>query len=71
MRIEDTVVDLCRAARQAARPLAMAPTSAEEQRAALAASRLRERAAELLDANRADVAAGRRDGTDATLCSTG
>jgi len=62
MQIEDTVVELCRAARQAARALATVPTPAKNAALAFAATGLRKGAAALLDANRGDVAAAQRDG---------
>jgi glutamate-5-semialdehyde dehydrogenase len=67
MQIEDTVVALCRAARQAARPLATIGTTAKNTALAFAAARLRDGTAALLEANRADVAAARRDGLSAAM----
>jgi len=67
MHIEDTVVALCRAARQAARSLATAPPTVKNSALAFAATRLREGAAALLAANRDDVAAATRDGLSAAL----
>jgi glutamate-5-semialdehyde dehydrogenase len=67
MAIEQEVVDLCRAARQAARGLATAGTSAKNTALTAAAARVRERSAALLDANRRDVGAGRERGLGPAL----
>jgi glutamate-5-semialdehyde dehydrogenase len=67
MRIEDTVIGLCRAARQAARGLATAPPTVKNTALTVAAARLREGAAQLLEANRTDVAAATRNGLSAAL----
>ena len=67
MRIEDTVIGLCRAARQAARGLATAPPAVKNTALTVAATRLREGAAQLLEANRTDVAAATRNGLSAAL----
>jgi glutamate-5-semialdehyde dehydrogenase len=67
MSVEQAVVELCRAARQAARAVATASTTAKNAALTRAAGRLRERAPALLDANRADVAAGRERGLSAAL----
>jgi glutamate-5-semialdehyde dehydrogenase len=67
MSIEDSVVDLCRAARQAARTLAMAPPAVKNAALTGGATRLREESAALLEANRQDVAAGKRNGLSAAL----
>jgi glutamate-5-semialdehyde dehydrogenase len=67
MSIEESVVALCRSARQAARALATAPPAAKNAALAIAAARLREHAGALLDANRQDVAAGKQSGLSAAL----
>src|SRR5215468_6189018 len=67
MQIEETVVTLCRGARQAARTLATASPTAKNGALKLAAARLRERAAPILAANREDVAAGKRNGLTSAL----
>ena len=67
MQIEETVVGLCRDARQAARGLAMASATARNTALTFAAARLRERAAEIQAANREDVAAGKRNGLSSAL----
>src|SRR5262245_44873776 len=67
MAIEDDVVELCRAARQAARGLAIVPTGAKNSALTAAAARLRERTAALLESNRRDVAAGRERGLTPAL----
>jgi glutamate-5-semialdehyde dehydrogenase len=67
MQIEETVVALCRSARQAARALATATPAAKNAALTAAARELRQRAAAVLDANREDVAAGRRNGLSAAL----
>ncbi len=65
--IEDGVVALCRAARQAARQLATAATGAKNAALAGAAARLHEQQAALLEANAGDVAAARDAGLSAAL----
>lgn len=60
--IEESVAALCRAARGAARALATAAPAAKNDALRIAAARLRERRAALLDANRGDVVAGRQTG---------
>jgi glutamate-5-semialdehyde dehydrogenase len=67
MQIEETVVALCRSARQAARALATASPAAKNAALTAAARELRQRAAAVLDANREDVAAGKRNGLSAAL----
>jgi glutamate-5-semialdehyde dehydrogenase len=67
MQIEETVVALCRAARQAARGLATAPPAAKNAALTTAAARLRAAMSEVLDANRQDVTAGRQAGLSAAL----
>jgi glutamate-5-semialdehyde dehydrogenase len=67
MQIEETVVTLCRAARQAARGLAMAAPAAKNTALTVAATRLREDAAQLLQANRGDVAAATSNGLTPAL----
>ncbi len=60
--IEGTVVDMCRAARRAARVLSTASSTAKNSALQIAAARLRERAVDLLDANREDVTGAERAG---------
>jgi glutamate-5-semialdehyde dehydrogenase len=60
--IEKTVVDMCRAARRAARALSTASSTVKNSALQIAAARLRERAADVLDANREDVAGAERAG---------
>ena len=67
MHIEDTVVALCRAARQAARALATASSAAKDACLRDAAARLRAASAQLLEANRHDVATGKAAGLSAAL----
>jgi len=67
MRIEDTVVELCRAARHAARAMATVPPTVKNTALSFAATRLREAKAALLEANRDDVEAGTRSGLSAAL----
>lgn len=67
MSIEESVVALCRSARLAARALATAPSAAKNNALTIAAGRLREDAAALLEANRTDVAAARENGLTAAL----
>jgi len=67
MNIEDTVVALCRAAREAARLLATAAPAVKNAALAAAAARLRAEAGALLEANRGDVAAGTQNGLSAAL----
>jgi glutamate-5-semialdehyde dehydrogenase len=67
MSIEESVVALCRSARQAARALATAPPAAKNSALTIAAARLREDAAALLEANRKDVAAAKQNGLTAAL----
>jgi glutamate-5-semialdehyde dehydrogenase len=67
MQIEESVVALCRAARQAGRQLATTPTPAKNEALRHAAARLRADQAALLDANRGDVAAGEKAGLTAAL----
>jgi glutamate-5-semialdehyde dehydrogenase len=67
MRIEETVVGICRDARAAGRVLATAAPTLKNTALAFSASRLRERGRALLEANRDDVDAGRRDGLSAAL----
>jgi len=65
--IEKTVVDLCRAARRAARSVAVAETAVKNQALEAAARRLRERADDVLAANRRDLSAGAEAGLSAAL----
>jgi glutamate-5-semialdehyde dehydrogenase len=65
--IADSVVALCRAARQAARTLATTDTAAKNAALRAAAARLRARTDELVAANAGDVAAARQDGLSAAL----
>ena len=65
--IEKTVVDLCRAARRAARSVAVADTAVKNQALEAAARRLRERADDVLAANRRDLSAGAEAGLGAAL----
>jgi glutamate-5-semialdehyde dehydrogenase len=65
--IETTVIDICRAARGAARPLAQIPSPAKDDALRRAAVLLRRRMAEVLDANRSDVEAGRAAGLSKAL----
>jgi glutamate-5-semialdehyde dehydrogenase len=65
--ISDSVVALCRAARQAARGLATARTDAKNAALRAAAAEVRARAEALIEANRGDVAAARADGLSAAL----
>jgi len=67
MQIEQTVIELCRAARQATRALATAATTAKNTALTFAAAQLRERASAILSANRQDVAAGNEAGLSAAL----
>jgi glutamate-5-semialdehyde dehydrogenase len=67
MSIEETVVELCRGARRAARGLATAAPTAKNTALTFAAARLRERTAALLDANRTDVARGHAAGLSAAM----
>ena len=60
--IEETVVDMCRAARRAARVLSTASSTVKNSALQIAAARLRERAADLLDANREDITGAERAG---------
>ena len=67
MSIEETVTAMCRNARQASRALSTAPTTQKDDALRLAAQRLRERRAEIQDANRDDVEAGRAAGLSSAL----
>ena len=60
--IEGTVVEMCRAARRAARVLSTASSTVKNSALQIAAARLRERAVDLLDANREDVTGAQRAG---------
>ena len=65
--IADSIVALCRAARQAARTLATVDTAAKNAALRAAAARLRAHADELVAANAGDVAAARQNGLSAAL----
>ncbi|HVM97027.1 MAG TPA: glutamate-5-semialdehyde dehydrogenase [Candidatus Acidoferrales bacterium] len=67
MDVRQTVIDLCKAAREAARPLATASTDAKNRCLRDAAARLRSRRAEAIAANQEDVACGRDAGLSAAL----
>jgi glutamate-5-semialdehyde dehydrogenase len=63
----DTVTDLCRRARAASLLLPAVPTAAKDEALAIMARMLRERSAEMLEANASDVERGRADGLDDAL----
>ncbi len=65
--IEDTVVQLCRAAREAGRQLATATTNAKNDALRGGAQLLRDRASEVVEANQLDLEAGRAAGLTAAL----
>ena len=65
--IEDSVVALCRDARQAARRLATAGTATKNAALRAAAAQLRARGGALIEANRGDVTAARANGLSAAL----
>ena len=67
MSVEQTVVELCRAARQAARHLATASSDAKNRCLHDAAARLRASRATVLDANASDVRRGRDAGLSTAL----
>ena len=67
MDVERTVVELCQAARAAARGVATAPTGVKNRCLSQAAAGLRTNCARLLDANREDVLRGREAGLSAAL----
>jgi glutamate-5-semialdehyde dehydrogenase len=67
MRIEESVISLCQAARQAARALATAPTDVKNRGLLEAAKRLRASANHLVETNREDVARGKAAGLSAAL----
>ena len=67
MSVEQTVIDLCRNARHAARALATAPTDAKNRALRAAAANLRAARPHLLETNRADVARGRDGGLSSAL----
>jgi glutamate-5-semialdehyde dehydrogenase len=60
--VSQATVAMCRQARQASRALAMVPTPVKDEALRRAAALLRERAAEVLEANQTDVAAARKAG---------
>ncbi len=65
--IEDSVVQLCRSARDAGRQLAIATTNSKDDALRRGAALLRQRAAEIVEANRRDLEAGERAGLSAAL----
>jgi glutamate-5-semialdehyde dehydrogenase len=65
--IEKIVVGLCRGARRAGRVLAVAPTETKNQALRESARRLRTGAAEVLEANRRDLEAGKKAGLGSAL----
>jgi glutamate-5-semialdehyde dehydrogenase len=67
MGSQEAVVDLCRAARQAARVLARAPTDTKNRCLHDAAARLRANCSRLLEANATDVQRGRAAGLSPAL----
>jgi glutamate-5-semialdehyde dehydrogenase len=67
MTVENTVVEMCRRARAAARQLGQASSDAKNHALRTAASRLREQTPALLAANRIDVDSGRSGGLSAAL----
>ena len=67
MSVQETVVEMCRAARRAARALAAASTETKNRCLRDAAARLRSKRPHLLDANREDVQRGREAGLSSAL----
>ncbi len=67
MGIEETVVGLCRAARQAARMLAKVRTNQKNDALRQSAQKLRKDSAEILAANRQDVEAAKQVGLTAAM----
>jgi glutamate-5-semialdehyde dehydrogenase len=67
MDIEQMVVSLCQAAKQAARVVARASTPAKNHTLRTAATRLRENSNSLLAANLHDVEAGRKNGLSSAM----
>jgi glutamate-5-semialdehyde dehydrogenase len=67
MDVERSVIDLCKAARAAARRVAAAPTGLKNRCLADAAARLRAHRPHLLEANRDDVLRGREAGLSSAL----
>jgi len=67
MSVESTVVRLCQDARRVARRLSAASTGAKNHALELAAARLRTHTAEILEANRQDVAAATHAGLTPAL----
>ena len=67
MQIEEIVLGICRKARQAARVLSTTSTSARNDALQLAAQGLRGRGAEVIEANRQDVSAGKNAGLSPAL----
>lgn len=61
------VLGICRNARKASRPLSTASTAARNEALHLAARGLRERGAEVIEANRQDVSAGKEAGLSSAL----
>lgn len=67
MSVEQSVIAICRGAREAVRALAKAPTDTKNRALRDAAGRLRSAHAHLLEANRMDVAGGRTAGLSSAL----
>ncbi len=67
MTLQDTIIALCRAARESARALAKASTDSKNRCLSEAAARLRAQRAQLLEANREDVRRGREAGLSSAL----
>lgn len=67
MGVRETVIESCKAARQASRALATTSTNAKNHWLHAAAAGLRSRQGRLLEVNRADVARGRSAGLSAAL----
>src|SRR5512139_2791623 len=67
MSLQETIIGMCRAARQAARQVATTPTDAKNRYLRTAAEYLRANGARLLEANRGDVRRGREAGLSAAL----
>ena len=65
--IENTVIQICRAARSAGRELATLSTTVKNDALRNAAEGLKDRAADLLEANRTDLEAGRAAGLSEAL----
>lgn len=67
MQVAETVVSICRAAREAARRLALAPSPAKDEALRRAAARIRERVAEIEEANRRDLEGARAAGLSSAM----